>query len=84
MKKVYVSENGGSNSRGWPLGRWKDRVKEYMCERGATSWGGLNKHGMNVWIGTGGGYSTMATTLERHSQRERGIRTIDRRLTRYR
>ncbi len=28
MRGVLV----GSNSRGRPLGRWKDRVKEYMCE----------------------------------------------------
>ncbi len=26
----------GPDSRGRPLGRWKDRVKEYMCERQAT------------------------------------------------
>ncbi len=26
----------GPNSRGRPLVRWRDRVKEYMCERGAT------------------------------------------------
>ncbi len=34
--KVYVSKTEGPNSRGRPLGRWKDRVKEYMSERGAT------------------------------------------------
>ncbi len=26
----------GPNSRGRPLGRWKDRVKEYMCVRGTA------------------------------------------------
>ncbi len=36
VKKVYVSETVGPNSKGRPLGRWKDRVKKYMCERGAT------------------------------------------------
>ncbi len=36
VKKVYVSEIEGPSRRGRPLGRWKDRVKEYMCERGAT------------------------------------------------
>ncbi len=41
-KKVYMSENVGSNSRGRPLERWRGRVKEYMCERGATRVGGLN------------------------------------------
>ncbi len=33
VKKVYVSEVVGPNSRGRSLGRWKDMVKEYMCER---------------------------------------------------
>ncbi len=33
VKKVCVSENVGPSSRGRPPGRWKDRVKEYMCER---------------------------------------------------
>ncbi len=33
VKEVYVSDSMGSNSRGRSLGRWKERVKEYMCER---------------------------------------------------
>ncbi len=33
MREVLVE---GSSRRGMPLGRWKDRVKEYMCERGAS------------------------------------------------
>ncbi len=36
VKKVCMSESVGSNSRQRPSGRWSDRVKEYMCERGAT------------------------------------------------
>ncbi len=40
MKKVYVSESVDPNSRGRTLGRWRDRVKEYMCKRGATRRGG--------------------------------------------
>ncbi len=32
----------GPNSRGRPLERWKDRVKEYMCEKGDTREGGLH------------------------------------------
>ncbi len=36
VKNVYVSESVGPNSRGRPLGRWRDRVKEYMCERNAN------------------------------------------------
>ncbi len=42
-KKVYVSEIVGPNSRGRPLQRWKNRVKEYMCESGATRGGGLDQ-----------------------------------------
>ncbi len=34
VEKVHVCEIVGSSRRGRPLGRWKDRVKEYMCERG--------------------------------------------------
>ncbi len=32
--KVYRSSVGGPNKRGRPLGRWEDRVKEYVSERG--------------------------------------------------
>ncbi len=39
LRKVCVSGGMGSNSRGRPLGRWRDGVKEYMCERGATRGG---------------------------------------------
>ncbi len=34
VKKVYMGEMKGPSRRGRPLGRWKDRVKEYMSERG--------------------------------------------------
>ncbi len=30
VKKVYLSSVEGTNRRGRPLVRWKDRVKEYM------------------------------------------------------
>ncbi len=43
VKKVYMSESEGPNSRGRPLGRWRDRVKEYMYERGATGGGELDQ-----------------------------------------
>ncbi len=36
---LFISEIKGSTKRGRPLGRWKDRVKEYMGEIG-TSRGG--------------------------------------------
>ncbi len=34
VKKVYLSSVEGMNRRGRPLGKWKDRVKEYVNERG--------------------------------------------------
>ncbi len=34
VKKVYMSSAEGTNRKGRPLGRWKDRVKEYASERG--------------------------------------------------
>ncbi len=34
FKKVYLSSVEGPNRRGRPLGRWEDRVKEYVSERG--------------------------------------------------
>ncbi len=32
--KVYQSGVEGTNKSGNPLGRWEDRVKEYLSERG--------------------------------------------------
>ncbi len=43
VKKVYVSVMKGLSRRGRPLGGCKDRVKEYMSERGATRGGGLKE-----------------------------------------
>ncbi len=34
VKKVYLCSAEGTNRRGRLLGRWKDRVKEYVSERG--------------------------------------------------
>ncbi len=33
----------GPNSRGRPLGRWKDRVKECMCVRGISRRGEIEQ-----------------------------------------
>ncbi len=41
--KAYVRESVGPSSRGRSPARWRDRVKEYMCERGATRGGGLDQ-----------------------------------------
>ncbi len=35
VKKVHVSEMVLLHSRGRPLARWKDKIKEYMWETGA-------------------------------------------------
>ncbi len=35
VKMVYLGSFEGTNRRGRLLGRWKDRVKEYVSERGA-------------------------------------------------
>ncbi len=43
VKKVHVSEIVGPDSRGRSLGRWRDRVKEYMCERVTTRRGGFQQ-----------------------------------------
>ncbi len=34
VKKVYWSSVEGPDRRGRPLGRWEDRVKEHLSERG--------------------------------------------------
>ncbi len=41
VKEVYVSESEGSNLRRRPLGKWRDKVKEYKCEGGKGREGGL-------------------------------------------
>ncbi len=33
VKKVYLSSVEGRNRGGRPLGRWEDRVKEYISEK---------------------------------------------------
>ena len=43
VKRMYMNKTVGPNSRGRPLGRLKDRVTGYMCERGATREGGLEQ-----------------------------------------
>ncbi len=39
VKKVYLSSVEGTNKRGRSLGKWKDRVKEYVSERGVRGKG---------------------------------------------
>ncbi len=69
MKKVCVSDSVSPNSREGLLGRWRDTVKEYMCERGVTRRGGLDQarkecldrerwrlfcRGLHLWDNLGG------------------------------
>lgn len=64
---VYMSEIVGPISKARPLGRWKDRIMDCMCEwstcvRGVLLEGeGMNKQGQSIWIGRGGGSSAVAT-----------------------
>ncbi len=48
--KVDECELKGRNRRGRPLGRWKDRVKEYLGDRGVRGWGvfGVGKDGVLI------------------------------------
>ena len=51
----------GSNQKGRPLGRWRDRVKEYRSTGGViVEKVGLNGQGGIVWTVRGGGFSVVA------------------------
>ncbi len=63
VKKVYVSDIDSPSKRGAPLGRWKDRVKEYTVKEVPLEGEGLNKQRGIVWRGRGGCSSAVATTL---------------------
>ncbi len=52
VKKVYWSSVEGPNRRRRPLGRWEDKMKEYMCERGVRGIG-LEWARRECWIGSG-------------------------------
>ncbi len=62
-KKVYLSSIEGTSMRGRPIGRWEDRVKEYVSERGVTG-NGL-EWARREWCmeGRGGDPYAMATPL---------------------
>ncbi len=54
----------GPNVRERPLGRLKDRVREYMCVREVLPEGeGWIKQGGSVWTGRGGHFPAMTTPL---------------------
>ncbi len=63
VKKVYLSESVGPDSRGRPRERWRE--KEYMCDREVLPEGeDWIKQGRSVWTGRGGDFSAVATPLE--------------------
>ncbi len=78
VKKVYMSESVGPTNRGRPPGRWRERVKEYMCERGVIRGGELDQTKRECldrerWRRFCHGHS-----FEGCSRWERGVRAIDR------
>ncbi len=38
VKKVYLSSVEGPNRRGRPLGRWEDKVREYVSGEARLEW----------------------------------------------
>ncbi len=78
VKKVNVSEIEGRSRRGRPLGRWKDRVKEYKCERDTTRGGGLEQTCRECLDSERWRLFCHGHPLGRCSQREQDIRFIDR------
>ncbi len=80
VKNVYRSSVEGPTRRGRPLGRWEDKVKEYVSERAARRKGlEWAKEGVFhcVWIGRGEDTSAEATLLRGRFRRERGVGAID-------
>ncbi len=64
--------------RGSPLGRWRDRVKEYMCGRGATRGGGLDQARRECLDREKWKVFCCGHPLGVCSQRKKGARAIDR------
>ncbi len=59
-KEVYWSSVEGPNRRGRPLGRWDDKMKEYISESGVRG-NGWSGQGGSAWIERGGDPSAVAT-----------------------
>ncbi len=78
VKKVYMSESVGPNSRGRPTVRCRNKVKEYMCERGATKRGGLDQARRECLDRERRRFLSWPTPLGGRSRRKRGVRAIDR------
>ena len=78
VKKVHVSESVGPNSKGRLPGRWRNRVKEYMHERGTTRGGRLNQSARECLERERWRLFCLSHPLVRCSRMEEGIRAIDR------
>ncbi len=76
VKKMYLNSVEGTNRRGRPLVRWEDRVKEYVCERGARGngleWARRECMDRERWRSICRGHP-----LEGRSRRKHGVRDID-------
>ncbi len=74
--KVYLSSVEDPNRKGRPLGRWEDRVKEYMSERGVRGngleWARNECMDRERWRSVCRGYPPRG-----RFRRERGVRAID-------
>ena len=74
VKKVYMSEVGGTGRRGRPLGRWRDRVKEYVCERTDNRVGGFEQARRECLDRERWRLFCRGHPLRGRSRRERGVR----------
>ncbi len=77
VKKVYLSSVEGPNRRGRLLGRWRNRVKEYMSEGGVRgnglAWERRECMDRERWRSI-----CLGHPIRGRFQRERGIGDIDR------
>ncbi len=78
VKKVYMRESMGPKSRGRPRGRWRNRVKEYMCERSGTRGAGLDQARGECLDRKRLRLFYSGNPLGGRSRRERHVRAIDR------
>ncbi len=76
VKKVYLSNIEGLNRRGRSLGRWEDRVKAYVSERGVRGngleWARRDCMDRERWRSICRGHP-----FGGHFRREQGVRAID-------
>ncbi len=73
---MNLSSVEGPNRKGKPLGRWEDRVKEYMSERGVRG-NGLECARRECMDRERGRYSCHSHPLGGLLRSERGVEAID-------